>query len=291
MRRTKAFTLVELMVVIGIIGLLLAILVPALQKAREMANRAVCQSNLSSINKGLIVYKGANDDKWPWLFSSITSWETAEVGINRNRDADDPNTVGERSITALMFMLVRSDQAPGIFRCPSDQSSKEDDNPKAGEVDQDIDEGEYYWDFSEALNVSYSYQAPRKVSGGDAYDQGIDSGETEMVIYADMTPKYEGDEPWTPKDMTQDLTQAEIESQLSNNHQHEVINCLKVAGNVTKAKRPDIGVAKDNIYTTFGTSFQSRQSATSVSLTEHTRKNDTFLIGPVGRSEASDGNS
>ena len=65
MRRTKAFTLVELMVVIGIIGLLLAILVPALNKARETANRAVCMSNLGSINKALLVYKSENDNQYP----------------------------------------------------------------------------------------------------------------------------------------------------------------------------------------------------------------------------------
>ncbi|MDB5172580.1 MAG: xcpT 4, partial [Phycisphaerales bacterium] len=59
------FTLVELLVVIGIIAVLIAMLMPALRRAREEARRVQCASNLRQIGFALTSYANENKDYFP----------------------------------------------------------------------------------------------------------------------------------------------------------------------------------------------------------------------------------
>lgn len=74
MYKKNGFTLIELLVVISIIALLLGILLPSLNKARELARKTVCKSNLHSYGLALIMYTSDNGGTYPdcykWLWKS-----------------------------------------------------------------------------------------------------------------------------------------------------------------------------------------------------------------------------
>ena len=59
--RPAGFTLVELLVVLAIIGIIIALLLPAVQMAREQGRRGACVNNLLQLGKGVIAYEGRQD--------------------------------------------------------------------------------------------------------------------------------------------------------------------------------------------------------------------------------------
>lgn len=66
MRKSKGFTLVELLVVIGIIALLISILLPALNKARQQAGKIKCMSNMRSLMQAVEMYCNENKNQLPF---------------------------------------------------------------------------------------------------------------------------------------------------------------------------------------------------------------------------------
>ena len=134
MGKRRGFTLVELLVVIAIIALLMAILMPALNRARELGRRSVCMGNLKQLalawvmyadgNGGNLVNGRAGADRTDPADPSII-WEEAWVGIvdptwpqpNKRRQIYG-NTPEEGITNGALWEYSKNAK---VFRCPAGQ--------------------------------------------------------------------------------------------------------------------------------------------------------------------------
>ena len=116
MRRRRGFTLVELLVVIGIIALLISILLPALSKAQESAKRTACLSNLRQLGNIFRLYAGDFKDACPLgYFHNQKQWNyTAHF-----------NGGGVAFVTQLGLLYeAKLLPAPKTFYCPSETNEQ-----------------------------------------------------------------------------------------------------------------------------------------------------------------------
>lgn len=277
--RRRGFTLIELLVVISIIALLVAILMPGLSKARELARRASCKTNTSNIGKGIAVYTGSYNDQWPWLNATFATGTT--TGTSRTLTTIASTT--PLNVSALLFVLIRDNQAPGIFICPS-TSDTPDSNTRASATAM-------AWDFQpysagNAEHCSYSYQAPLVSSGTTtSYSSGVSNqSDSGLVILADKTPYYNGNStvPTTAINWASIGTTAPNTFMSQNHTSGEMLNQLFQDLHVGDSTgNAGTGINGDAIYTqTTPPAETNAQGAAPGTVAGHTSAKDSFLVGP-----------
>lgn len=115
MRAKKAFSLIELLVVVGIISLLVSMLLPSLSQAKELSQKTVCQVNLGNILKAIETYRCNYNDVYPARQDPVSTSPFYWTWMGR----------GMRDVLAdELSMQAGAINSHSVMLCPADPAAK-----------------------------------------------------------------------------------------------------------------------------------------------------------------------
>ena len=286
--KKKGFTLIELLVVIGIIALLVSILMPALGKARELAKRIKCASQIRSCMLAQALYDNSTGDVGGSAIAVVgdpghanayfgsgaingADYRTNEtVPFWRNPDEFNPSwtninngtQLSSRAHGSLYLLVGQVDLSPKQFLCPSDGNAEEIDLQYAIDQNNVVEDFADLRNFACGYNVSYSLNDPwnRKLSGSMVLGSS-------SPVMADQSPRYDTDD-LLPRDLSTefgdggsdnpnivlgalDWTDNDGQKTPGNsfNHGTETQNVAFADSHVERANGANVGIREDNIFT------------------------------------------